>query len=109
MNELYFENHHVDYIGRNEHKYTLYVAFASDEKKHVIGYIQYSMVGNELHVDHVEVKEELRGRGIGKELYKKLYEYNPDAKYREAGYYTPAGAGIRKWFNDNILTQKKGA
>jgi len=102
---LYFENHHVDMIG-SEHKYTLYVAFENDKEKKVIGYVSYTVLDDELFVDHVEVKEELRGQGIAKELYKKLYNFNKDCSFQRAGYYTEEGKKLRLWFEKNILSQK---
>lgn len=104
----YFENHHTGMIGP-EHKYTLYVAHANDTEKRVIGYIDYTVWENELYVDHVEVKEELRGQGIGKELYKKLFELNPEYEYKRAGYYTEQGSKIRDWFEKEILNKANGA
>lgn len=103
--ELYFENHHVDVVGRDEHKYTLYVAFANDKEKRVIGYLNYTIFENELYVDYIEVKETLRGKGIGKALYKKLYELNR-CEYKRAGYYTENGSHIREWFEREVLKIK---
>ena len=102
MKPLYFENQHRDCIG-HEHKFTLYVAFKDDPELRVIGYIQYTTLDNELYVDYVEVKEELRRKGIGKELYRKLYELNKDCIFQTSGYYTKAGSEIRKWFNNEML------
>ncbi|WP_169793831.1 GNAT family N-acetyltransferase [Sutcliffiella cohnii] len=105
MKPLYFENHHIDCIGQ-EHKYTLYVSYMEDTDKRVIGYIQYTTLQNDLYVDYVEVKEELRRNGIGKSLYKKLYELNSDCSFQESGYYTELGSCIRKWFNKEVLSVK---
>lgn len=101
--ELHMENHHIDCIGRGEHKYTLYVAFKDDPVLHVIGYIKYTVLYNELHVDYVEVKEEERGKGIGKALYRKLYELNKECTFKQAGLYTEQGKHIRNWFDKEIL------
>ncbi|WP_209124424.1 GNAT family N-acetyltransferase [Alkalihalobacillus sp. BA299] len=105
MKPLYFENQHKDCIGQ-EHKYTLYVAFRDDPELRVIGYIQYTTLHDELFVDYVEVKEELRRQGIGKALYRKLYELNKDCSFKESGYYTEPGSKIRKWFNEEVLGGK---
>jgi ribosomal protein S18 acetylase RimI-like enzyme len=99
---LYFENHHTGMIGP-EHKYTLYVAFADDPQRRVIGYLSYTVWNDELYVDYVEVKEEHRGKGIGKALYKKLYELNQECKFKRAGFYTESGSHIREWFEKEIL------
>lgn len=102
MENLYFENHHTGMIGP-EHKYTLYVAFNDDKEKKVIGYLSYTVLDDELYVDYVEVKEELRGKGIAKALYSKLYELNQGLTYKRAGYYTEGGSHIRQWFEKEIL------
>jgi GNAT superfamily N-acetyltransferase len=102
MKPLYFENRHEDCIGQ-EHKHTLYVAFKDDPKLRVIGLIQYTTLHNELFVDYVEVKEELRSQGFGKALYRKLYELNKDFTFQKSGYCTEQGSGIRKWFNEEVL------
>ena len=102
MRELYFENHHTGMIGP-EHKYTLYVAYAADEEKNVIGHLSYTVLENSLYIDYVEVKGELRGQGIGKALYTKLYELNKEYKFERAGYYTENGSNIRMWFEKEIL------
>lgn len=101
--ELHFENHHIDCIGQGEHKYTLYVAFKDDPALHVIGYIQYTVLDDELYVDYVEVKEEERRKGIGKALYRKLYELNKDYTFKQAGLYTEQGKHIRSWFDKEVL------
>ena len=102
MKSLYFENHHTGMVGP-EHKYTLYAAFEDDKEKKVIGYISYTVWENRVYVDFVEVQEALRGRGIGKELYKKLFELNKEYVFERAGYYTESGSHIRVWFEKEVL------
>lgn len=103
MKELYFENRNLDYIGRGENKFALYVAYKDDPQLHVIGYIDYATVDNDLYVEMVEVTEEERGKGIGKALYRKLYELNQDMNFVEFGYHTEAGRQLRDWFNKEVL------
>lgn len=105
MKELYFENRHLDYIGNGENKFALYVAYKDDPKLHVIGYIDYATVDNDLYVEMVEVAEEERGKGIAKALYKKLYELNREMNFVDYGYHTEAGRKLRDWFNDEILAK----
>lgn len=113
MRELYFENHHIDCIGKGENKYTLYVADKSDPQLTVLGYMQYTALDagyNELYVDYVEVKEELRGQGIGKALYRQLYELNQSYQFARASFYSESGRHIRMWFEEEVLNknQKNG-
>lgn len=104
MENLYFESQHIDYIGRGENKFTLFVAYKSDPKLRIIGYIDYSLLNtDELYVDFVEVLNEERGKGIAKSLYRKLYELNKQYSFERAGYYSHEGSHIRKWFEENIL------
>jgi ribosomal protein S18 acetylase RimI-like enzyme len=103
MEHLYFENRHIDYVGKGEHKFTLFVAYKDDPKLRVIGYVDYATVDDELYVEMIEVAEEERGKGIGKALYQKLYELNPNMKFVDAGYYTEAGRRLRDWFNQEVL------
>lgn len=113
MIQLYFENHHIDCIGRCENKYTLYVADKNDPELKVIGYIQYTILedintfdnNNELYIDYVEVIEEFRGKGVGKALYLKLFELNNDMTFMRAGYYSESGRSIRKWFEEEVLNK----
>lgn len=110
MRELYFENHHIDCLGSGENKYTLYVADKADSELKVLGSIQYTTLDgsyNELHVDYVEVKEEMRGQGIGKALYRQLYELNKEYKFVRAGYYSKDGSHIRMWFEENVLNNRE--
>lgn len=103
MKELYFENTHIDYIGNGENKFRIYVAFKDDPQLKVIGYLDYSTVDNDLYVDMIEVVDKYRGQGIGKELYRRLFDINSDMNFMKAGYYTEAGSHIRKWFESEIL------
>lgn len=110
MGELYFENHHNDCIGRAENKYTLYIADKDDPALSVLGYIQYTTLDgddNELHVDYVEVKEEIRGQGIGKALYRQLYELNSNYAFVRAGFYSDNGRHIREWFETEVLSNNQ--
>ncbi|MEX3623775.1 GNAT family N-acetyltransferase [Viridibacillus arvi] len=106
MRELYFEDQHIDYIGKGENKFTLFVAFKDDPKLRVIGYLDYSTIDKELYIDMVEVNEEHRDQGVGKALYRKLHELNADMHYMKSGYYTNAGSHIRKWFEEEILKNR---
>lgn len=107
MIQLYFENHHIDCIGRCENKYTLYVADKKDPELKVIGYIQYTILddNNELYIDYVEVIEEFRGKSVGKALYLKLFELNKDMTFMRSGYYSESGRIIRKWFEEEVLNK----
>ncbi|KAA6446937.1 GNAT family N-acetyltransferase [Bacillus swezeyi] len=104
---LYFENHHIDTYGSQpncEHKYILYAAMSDDIEKRVIGYVDYTVWQNKVFIDYIEVKESMRRRGVGTQLYRKLLELNKEYSYERAGFYTPEGAALRDWFEKEYLS-----
>lgn len=107
MDTFYFENRHIDYIGNEEHKFTLFVAYKSDPKLRVVGYIDYTLLGNELHIDYIEVSEDERKKGIGKALYRRLYQLNNNYDFLRSSYYTDEGLKLRYWFEKAVLGKMK--
>lgn len=69
-----FQNSHLNY-AHGQHEYDL---SAHDEDGKVLGNVSYSVPQGEkeVHINHIEVHPEHRGKGIGKHLIKSLIRHN---------------------------------
>lgn len=97
MHSLRFEDNHRDTYGSGynaEHKYTVLAYDRREDAKRAVGGIDYTVTASDgkIHVDHIEVREERQGEGIGEALMDWLSE--KAGGYRNldlGGYATPAG------------------
>lgn len=93
MVKLWYSNIHVDCIGRNEHKFRLMAAYEGSDD--IVGYIDYTLVDDDMHVDFIFVNEEHRLKGIGRSLYYQLQLENHTCRLMESDFYTAAGLATR--------------
>jgi len=74
--DVHYENNHIDTIGRGENKMEL---VAKDIAGKPVGVVEYTQVGDQVHVDMVTVRADMRRQGVGKRLLDEVRKANPQA------------------------------
>lgn len=88
-----FFNDHIDTIGRGENKMEL---VARDPAGKPIGVAEYTQVGDQVSIDMVTVREDMRRRGIAKRLIEEVRKANPQATINLGIAVSEAGEALRK-------------
>jgi len=96
-----FRNDHVDY-HHGQHDYVLW-ALDGDEK---LGLLAYSLFRDDIHVNMVRTREDLKRQGIGRALFLELIRLWPDAQIHP-GLQTAEGAALWKNVVPEIRLQRR--
>ncbi len=88
-----FSNDHIDTIGRGENKMEM---VARDPAGKPIGVAEYTQVGDQVSIDMVTVREDMRRRGIAKRLIEEVRKANPQATINLGIAVSEAGEALRK-------------
>lgn len=96
-----FQNDHIDH-HHGQDDYVLW-ALDGDEK---LGLLSYSMFRDDIHINMVRTREDLKRQGIGRALFKELIRLWPDAAIHP-GLQTPEGSALWKSVVPEIRLQRR--